>query len=91
VWGAHDLLAALSMRNFVQRGLDMMDDGLAANVKPLLLKLDEKFVSFTEEDEMALIDKVDDLSSDSDHWWRRRIPVRGPIRRDLDRIAKAAS
>lgn len=91
VWGAHDLLAALSMRNFVQRGLDMMDDGLAAKVKPLLLKLDEKFVSFTEEDEMALIGKVDDLPSDSDYWWWRRIPVRGPIRRELDRIAKAAS
>ena len=90
-WGAHDLLAALSIRNFVWRGLGALDDDLSAKVNPLLLAIDEKFASFTEEDSMALIGKVDDLPSDSDHWWWRRIPMRGPIRRELDRIAQAIS
>lgn len=90
-WGAHDLLAALSIRNFVKHGLDVLGDDLSAKVNPILLELDEKFSSFTEEDAMALIGKVDDLPSDSDHWWWRRIPVRGPIRRELDRIAQATA
>ncbi len=82
VWGGRTTcLRPLSIRNFVQRGLDVLDDDLAAKVNPLLQELDEKFVSFTEEDTMALIGKVDDLPSDSEHWWWRRIPVHGPIRR----------
>jgi hypothetical protein len=89
VWGAHDLLAALSLRNFVWRALDALDDALVAKVNPLLLTIDEKFISFTEEDALAVIGRVDDLPADSGHWWWRRIPARGPIRRELDRIAQS--
>jgi hypothetical protein len=90
-WGAHDLLAALSLRNFLRRALDTLDDDLAAKVNPLLLTIDEKFISFTEEDTSAVIGLVDELPADSDHWWWRRIPAHGPIRRELDRIAQSTS
>jgi hypothetical protein len=91
VWGAHDLLAALSLRNFVWRAVAALDEGLAAKVSPLLLVIDEKFMSFTEEDASMIIGMVDDLPIDSDQWWWRRIPVRGPIRRELDQIAQSIS
>jgi hypothetical protein len=91
VWGAHDLIAALTIRNAVERAVALVSTELSSRVAEVLGSVDEQFMSYTEDDPRSSLEKVDVLPADRDHWWWHRIPQRGPIRRDIDTIARAVS
>lgn len=87
VWGAYDLLAALSLRDFVARGLGELDPGYSMAAAAAVRDVDERFLSYTERDDSQRIKKLDDSIGEGQGWWWKRIPVSGPIRREMDAIS----
>ncbi|WKX73554.1 hypothetical protein [Streptomyces sp. XD-27] len=87
VWGAYDLLAALSLRDFVARGLGKLDPDCSTAAAAAVRDVDEKFLSYTEQDDCQRIKKLDDSIGEGRGWWWKRIPVSGPIRREIDAIS----
>jgi hypothetical protein len=67
VWTEDDLAAALFMREFVQTAMDCLPLPVRARVEAVVADTDERFRSFTTDDPRP----------------RRRVPVDGPIARDL--------
>jgi hypothetical protein len=88
VWGVHDLVAALSLRGFVQQGVDALANGLLEPARAALAAIDERFKSFTLEDPEGSIRMVDGRPALPEQWWWHRIPKRGPARRELDQIVR---
>jgi hypothetical protein len=85
-WGAYDFLAALSIRDFVARGLEDLDPHYSTAAAAAVRDVDERFLSYTELDNSLRIKKFDDSISENLGWWWKRIPASGPIRRELDSI-----
>lgn len=86
-WGVYDLLAALSLRDFVARGLGELDADYSAAAAVAVRDVDERFLSYTERDDSRCIEKLDDSISENRGWWWKRIPISGPIRREMDAIS----
>jgi hypothetical protein len=84
VWGAHDLVAAVSLRSFLQEGLDELEPELRRRVERVMGEVDERFQSYTEVDEFGLLEQIDGRSNPSRGWWWRRIPKTGPAREELN-------
>jgi hypothetical protein len=87
VWGAHDLIAADSLRDFIARGLESIPEGESRNFLIALDEADSRFLSYTEVDELGALPRLDNDESKVRGWWWTRIPCSGPIRRDLDRFS----
>ncbi|MFD6987168.1 hypothetical protein ACFWAX_41990, partial [Streptomyces sp. NPDC059956] len=83
VWGAHDLIAALTLRDLIQDGMGALDVELRSRFGSLLSEIDENFISFTEQDDQLRIEKVDDRPDGERGWWWKRIPVTGPAREEV--------
>lgn len=86
IWGVHDYIAALTLRDFVTAGIEALECELVNKVYPLLAEIDQRFMSYTEDDEIRSLWKIDQTRATSDRWWWRRIPAYGPIRRELDQM-----
>ncbi len=86
VWGVHDLLAALSLRDFVERGTGQLEAGLAETAGRATGIADEEFLAYTEKDDSRIMEIVDDSITVGSEWWWERVPVSGPIRREIDAI-----
>lgn len=82
VWGAHDLVAAVSLRSFVEIGLKMLSPKVEPRVASIVSLIDERYRSFTEEDEQNRIEKVDGRIDPARGWWWRRIPRAGAAREE---------
>ncbi|WHM36620.1 hypothetical protein [Streptomyces sp. BPTC-684] len=83
VWGAHDLVAALVLRDFIQDGLGALDVALRSKFEILLSEIDSLFISFTEPDDLLRVEKVDARPGSEREWWWKRIPVTGPAREEV--------
>ncbi|PRX92410.1 hypothetical protein CLV72_110170 [Allonocardiopsis opalescens] len=87
IWGVHDLKATLIIRDFNERPLGLIESSTREKVEAILSEIDQLFRSYTEEDPRNMIDYIDSDEPDPGRgWWWNRIPVRGPIRRELDVI-----
>ncbi|WP_431868647.1 hypothetical protein [Nocardiopsis eucommiae] len=87
--GVHDLVTALVLRDFVDRGVATLGSERTASVDAALADIDARFRSLTEEDDaglLALAEPEVEVRTD-EQWWWRRIPLSGPARRELDRAA----
>lgn len=87
VWGAHDLIAADSLRDFIAHGLELVPEGESRNFLIALNEADSRFLSFTEDDKRGIVLRLNGDESQTRGWWWTRIPCSGPVRRDLDRIS----
>lgn len=87
VWGAYDLLAALSLRDFMARGLGELDPDCSTAASAAVKDVDDRFLSYTEQDDSQRIETLDDSIGEGRGWWWKRIPVNGPIRREMDAIS----
>jgi hypothetical protein len=83
VWGAHDFIAALYLRDFVEAGIPDIPEGSSQSVERVIAESDERFRSYTEIDELGWVEHVDGRPDPSRGWWWRRIPIRGPTRKEL--------
>jgi hypothetical protein len=85
VWGAHDLVAALYMRDWVEAGLAAVpsDD----RCLPVVEATDELFRLFTVEDDADSLLLVG-YDIPRSPWWWRRVPARGPVVIELTEIAE---
>ncbi|GAA1370309.1 hypothetical protein [Streptomyces beijiangensis] len=83
VWGAHDLIAALIIRDSIQDGLGALDAPLRSRFDSLLSEVDERFTSFTEPDALLRIEKVHARPEGEREWWWKRIPAAGPAREEV--------
>lgn len=86
-WGAHDLIAADSLRDFIARGLEMIPERESRKFSTALSEVDSRFLSYTEVDELDILPRLDGDEARPRGWWWGRIPCSGPIRRDLDRFS----
>ncbi|WP_033290972.1 hypothetical protein [Amycolatopsis jejuensis] len=87
VWGAHDLIAADSLRDFIAGGLELVPEEDASNFVSALGEVDSRFRSYTEVDELGVLLRLAGDEPDARGWWWVRIPRFGPIRRELDRFS----
>lgn len=83
VWGAHDLIAALYIRDRIQEGTAGLDARLRKNVDEFVSGADERFLSLTEADEQGSAEAVDGRTDAGRGWWWKRIPKAGPIHSEL--------
>lgn len=83
VWGAHDLIAAVSLRSFLARCLDRLPEPLEGKVAGQLARYDEHFVAITREDDGRLLEQVAEEDLSGKPWWWHRIPDSGPIADEL--------
>jgi hypothetical protein len=82
-WSVHDYIAALYIRDQVQRCINQATSDVD-DCPFTVLTADELLRSFTLVDTDNLMHRVrSDLPSEP--WWWGRIPARGPIARDLQR------
>jgi hypothetical protein len=81
-WNAHDYVAALIIRGFVERGLDLLGDELRSAASQLVGRFDGLFGSFTEADEQHLVRRFAGEDA-GPQWWWQRIPRSGPVRAEL--------
>jgi len=91
VWGAHDLVAAVNLRSFLQEGLEELNPEIRQRVEHVVDQVDQRFLSYTEIDEFGLLEKLDGRSNSNRGWWWRRIPKTGPVREDIDLFGGSAS
>jgi hypothetical protein len=86
VWGAHDLVAALYIRDRIEGCLADLETQLGLKVGRFLVDADERFNSLTDFDDRGLVEVVDGTSDPGRGWWWRRIPKAGPIHREIIRL-----
>ncbi|MFC7219749.1 hypothetical protein ACFQLX_16490 [Streptomyces polyrhachis] len=83
VWGAHDFLAALYLRDFLESGISGVREEFVPNVRAAIEDVDARFISYTVADDLRLNERVDRREQPDAPWWWRRIPLSGPAREEL--------
>ena len=83
VWTEHDLAAALYIRDFLERAMGQLPGTLRERLAAWVAGVDEQFRSYTADDPDGKMAKIADVDLTGRPWWWRRVPVDGPIVRDL--------
>lgn len=83
VWTEHDLAAALYIRDFLQDTLDKLRPSLRDRLQEYVGTVDEQFRSYTVDDPDGKMGRIAHVDLNGRPWWWRRVPVDGPIVRDL--------
>jgi BMFP domain-containing protein YqiC len=86
IWGAYDLVGTLFNRDKVEAMLARLPEALADKVRGVVDEFDEEYRAITVDDDRGEIVEIGDVSRDRDGWWWHRIPDRGPVREELDRL-----
>lgn len=82
-WTAHDLVAALLIRDRIAEVLEAQPAGVRADAAESLAAADTVFSEMTVEDADGVVRRfAENLSASA--WWWSRLPRRGPIRADFD-------
>ena len=89
VWGAHDFLGMLHLRDIVDQGLAQLPSPARADANRLLEAADRQFVDLTEPDDQGMLQRFVPSQPIGTAWWWRRVPKRGPVRFDLSRLDSA--
>lgn len=82
-WTAHDLVAALLLRDRIEDALAPQPAGVRAEAMEVLAGPDTMFSDMTVQDADGLVRRFAE-NEDASGWWWSRLPRRGPIRADLD-------
>ena len=87
LWNEHDYVAALGIRDFVEKGLTTLDVDLDGIARALVSRVDVEYVSFTQEQEGSrdLLSRVAEVEPVGREWWWNRIPKVGFILDALNR------
>jgi hypothetical protein len=89
-WGFHDYIAALLIRDRVEKYLPIAPDFSTARIAEFIKKYDDEFVSFTQDDHNELL--IDFATTGGgmadgqfmmDRWWWHRVPRSGPVIEEL--------
>lgn len=83
-WVAHDLVAALSMRDFVDDARHALPPELRAKIDQHLTDIDDHWHSITEHDPHGKAGTIAELDTSTRGWWWHRIPTHGPMRDDIE-------
>ena len=83
VWGVHDYIAALIIRDHLARAMLRVEPILVGQVESVVAEVDRQFMDFTECDEDGCTERTDGRKDLSRGWWWKRVPMRGPVREEL--------
>ncbi|GAA0911084.1 hypothetical protein [Virgisporangium aurantiacum] len=83
IWGAHDYVAGLIIRDRLAGAISRLDPTLAGRIDSAVSEVDRRFTDFTEHDDDGCTGRVDGRVDPGRGWWWRRVPIRGPIREEL--------
>ena len=84
VWGAHDYIGALHLRDALDRGLGLLSGTERDDAARRIGNADRELEAQTEPDQDGLIHGLVSNVEGGDGWWWQRIPVRGPVRDEFD-------
>jgi hypothetical protein len=87
VWGAHDYIAALHLRDMVFTGVDQFPSEIRDIAVSRVTTADEAFKSFTEPDLRGVVDRFSGEQHVDSEWWWKRLSKSGPAREQLQQIA----
>jgi hypothetical protein len=83
-WTPYDLVAALYIRDFVERGLRGLPPDLAAAARRAIDPVDAAFTGFTAPDSEGMLRRwLPPEERPGDGWWWGRVPTTGPVAHDL--------
>ncbi|WP_157756682.1 hypothetical protein [Plantactinospora sp. KBS50] len=83
IWGAHDYVAALVIRDLVAQGLALLSFDMRPRTERAVAELDQWFMNFTEPDPEGYAERIDGrVKPDREGWWYR-IPKSGPVRDEM--------
>lgn len=83
VWGIHDYIAALYIRDRVSVARESGQEIISEKDMSQLDLVDRDFTVYTELDHGSLLTKIEPVEPDDSAWWWRRIPRKGPVRQEL--------
>jgi hypothetical protein len=89
-WGAHDLLAALSLRDLIASGSRSADPETIVEIEGRARAADLDFFALTRADERGVVRRFADRRA-AEGWWWARIPAGGPVRDELERWLRLAA
>lgn len=84
VWGAHDYLAALIIRDRLAEGLSHIDPKIMRAVAPAVTEADKMFEGYVEMDADGCASRIDGRSHSAKAWWWERVPKAGPVRDEIE-------
>ena len=82
-WTAHDLVAALLLRDRIEDTLEGQSSAVRSEAQDLLAGADGMFSAMTVDDVDGLVRGFAE-NAGAVGWWWSRLPRRGPIRAELD-------
>jgi hypothetical protein len=82
-WGAYDLIAALTLRDFVEVGMSSLQASIGRRFREVLREIDDQFISYTEKDKLNRLAVLDGRPIEDCGWWWGRIPKAGPAREEV--------
>ena len=86
-WNAHDYVAALIVRDLLDRGMRSLDGAAAEHAERIAGEVDETLTTFTEEDRAGVLNRfaAEDVGPG---WWWSRTPASGPVAVELRTFAE---
>ncbi|WP_146605647.1 hypothetical protein [Micromonospora craterilacus] len=83
IWGAHDYVAALVIRDLIAQGFAQLSFDMRPRIERAVAELDQRFMNFTEPDPEGYAERIDGrVKPDREGWWYR-IPKGGPVREEM--------
>ena len=82
-WGAHDLIAALTLRDFISGGTDELTARQRSLVAEQLAPVDEEYKRFTEYDAARAVRTFAERPLSDSRWWWDRVPRSGLAREEI--------
>jgi hypothetical protein len=86
-WVAHDFVATLFMRDFLDDVIELLPADLAAKLRDVVAPIDETFTSVTDADDRGLAAMLGSTDSDKSAWWWQRLPQAGLMREEFETLA----
>jgi hypothetical protein len=83
VWTEHDLAGALFVRDFLEECLGRLPEPIRRKLARFVEEADDRFRGYTVDDPAGRMGTVAGVDLNGRAWWWRRVPVDGPIVRDL--------
>ncbi len=83
IWGAHDYIAALILRDHLAAAISRIDPIRKSQIESVVAEIDQLFIEFTERDDDGCIERADGRQDPGRGWWWKRIPGRGPVRAEF--------
>ena len=84
LWGAHDYVAALVIRDSIETGLGLLGADHRKLMGTSLTDTDSMFKEYTEEDRDGCTGRILGEEVTDRPWWWGRIPRQGPVRREIE-------